>query len=416
MADMSERLSPATTGGIPQKFEARVIEPPVKPGSGRGSGTGVPGTGTSLTPDHQPQPRKSHKVRNWIMAATASLGGAGAFVATRSGNEPATSTVPVVTTVEANPTSPTEPVTVPSSTPTTAESPTTTLEPKPTDVVEHRNGYDVLRNGGFLYPVDSITIDGAEIDTSEFGGFQLHMKDGTNAYGFTEKLIDGEAPQDVLLRNMLWTFGAQHPEFINPEGGVDVKAYAEYLSQNNWTDTVYLPDNISEPNEHAKYPPIVKSTPLTMDFSKPIVLSSGDLGQVDGLEPFEGYYDYYDPTPADDARNLVGISADGQFFFSYHSLKVSTGEVRSLPLDESLSPFTNNFGYILSEIAAITTTQPDPQTQWFAASMTYAVPAGKITPDQVPGTGYESLSKTVLPMSDFIDPKVGGSKLFSKTS
>lgn len=27
MADMSERLSPATTGGIPQKFEARVIEP-----------------------------------------------------------------------------------------------------------------------------------------------------------------------------------------------------------------------------------------------------------------------------------------------------------------------------------------------------------------------------------------------------
>lgn len=412
MGDMSERLRPATTGGIPSRFEAKVMEPPVKSGSGRGSDTRVPGSGTSFTPDRQPKPSKSHKIRNWIMAATATLGGgAGAFVATRGGNENTNTTVPVVTTVEANPTSPTEPVTVPSSTPSTVETPSTTLEPQPTDVVEHRNGYDVLRNGGFLYPVDSITVGGAEIDTSEFGGFQLHMKDGADAYGFTEKLIDGEAPQEVLLRNMLWTFGAQHPEFIKPEGGVDVKAYAEYLSENNWIDKVYLPDNISEPSEHAKYPPIVKSTPLTMDFSKPIVLSSGDLGQVDGLEPFGGFYEYYYPTPADDARSLMGITSDGQFFLSYHTLNLSTGSVTNMPLDESLKPYSYTIGNILS-ITANITNQTDPQLQWLAPYMAYFVPGGKVDINNIPD--YERLKTLVLNFFDFVTPDIKDSALFTR--
>lgn len=413
MGDMSERLRPATTGGIPSRFEAKVMEPPVKSGSGRGSDTGVPGTGTSFTPDRQPKPRKSHKIRNWIMAATATLGGgAGAFVATRSGNETTNTTVPVVTTVEANPTNPTEPVTVPSSTPSTEETPSTTLEPQPTDVVEHRNGYDVLRNGGFLYPVDSITVDGAEIDTSEFGGFQLHMKDGADAYGFTEKLIDGEAPQEVLLRNLLWTFGAQHPEFIKPEGGVDVKAYAEYLSQNNWTDMVYLPDNISEPAAHAKYPPVVQSSPLTMDFTKPIVLSSGDLGQVAGLEPFGGFYEYYYPTPSDTSRMLVGVTTDGQFFYSYHEISPSTGNVKNLQMPGSVGPFSYMLGDILS-ITANVTNQTDPQMQWLAPYLTYFVPGGKVDVNTIPD--YERLKTLVLDIFDFSNSTFTDSSLFKKT-
>lgn len=409
MADMSERLRPATTGGIPSRFEAKVMEPPVKSGSGRGSDTGIPGTGTSFTPDRQPQPRKSHKVRNWIMAATATLGGGAAtFIATRGGTETSPTSTAVVTTVDVKPTNPGDPVTTTVGEPTTTiQETTTSQEPKPTDVVEHRDGYDVLRNGGLLYEVES---------APEFGGFELHLRDGQDEYGFREVASGEEKPQEVLFRNLLWTFGAQHPEFIKPEGGVDVEAYEQYLSENNWVDTVYLPDNISEPQAHAKYPPIVQSAPLTMDFKKPMVLSSGDLGQIDGLDPFGGFYEYYYPTPADDARSLIGITTDGQLFYSYHVLSLTNGTVKNSLPEESLSPFTNNVGYILSEVASITHPQADPQTQWLAASMTYAVPAGKITPDMVVGTGYESLKNIVLPMKDFINPQVGGSKLFTSIS
>lgn len=405
MGDMSERLRPATVGGIPPKLEATIIEPPVKPGSGRGSGTGIPGTGTSFTPDRQPKPRKSHKVRNFVVTATAALGGGtAAFVATRGGNESSPSSTAVVTTVDIKPTSPSDPVTTTvGESSTTIHETTTTQESKPTDVIEHRDGYDVLRNGGLLYEVPS---------TPEFGGFEIHMQNGQEEFGFAEATAGAEKPQEVLLNDLLWTFGAQHPEFVKPEGGVDIEAYKQYLSEHNWVDTVYLADNVSEPAAHAKYPPIVRSAPLTMDFKKPMVISSGDLGQIDGLKPYEGFYEYYYPTPADDARNLMGITADGQFFYSYHSLNVSTGLVKNVPLDQSLSPYTNNLGYLLSVTAGLGYTAEDPQIQWIGASLSYAVPAGKVQPATVPH--YEEFSKLVLPMSDFITPQVGGSKLFAK--
>lgn len=403
-----ERFKPATTGGIPSRFEAKVMEPPVKSGSGRGSDTIIPGTGTSYNPDGQPKrPRKSHKVRNLMVAGTVALGGVGGCVAVdRFGNQPSQGETPSATTIVVQTTDLGAPVTTgvePQTTlsPSTTLEPTTTLEPQPTDVVEHRDGYDVLRNGGLLYEVES---------TPEFGGFELHMRDGQDKYGFKDVAAGAEKPQEVLFRDLLWTFGAQHPEFIKPEGGVDVKAYAEYLSQNNWIDTVYLPDNISEPAEHVKYPPVVQSTPLTLDFTKPVVLSSGDLGQIDGLEPFGGFYEYYYPTPADDARSLMGITSDGQFFLSYHTLNLSTGSVTNMPLDESLKPYSYTIGNILS-ITANITNQTDPQLQWLAPYMAYFVPGGRVDTNNIPD--YERLKTVVLNFFDFVTPDIKDSALFT---
>ena len=350
---------------------------------------------------------KSHKLRNLAIATTALLGGGtGVFIATRGENESSSVTTPVVSTIDVEPTSPTEPVTIPSTiSPTTIETtiaPTTTAEPTPTDVVESKDGYDVLRNGGLLYEVES---------APQFGGFELHMKDGSHKYGF-KKVEEGvEAPQEALFEDLLWTFGAQHPEFIRPEGGVDVEAYKAYLSEHDWVDTVYLPDNISDPVEHVKYPPIVKSAPLTMDFKKPMIISSGDLTKVEGLDPFSGFYEYYYPTSAYNARVLMGMTPDGQFFFSYHDLAATNLD---LPMSQgSLLPFDSNLGLTLSIIACLNYPL-DPQLQWIAPSLTYASPVGIVDSSTVPY--YEDLKELVLPIFDYQNLESRKSTHFTKVS
>ncbi|QQR63914.1 hypothetical protein IPH70_05475 [Candidatus Roizmanbacteria bacterium] len=410
MKDMGERLSPVPAGGIPQKFEARVMEPLTKPGSGRGSDTVIPGSGTSFTPDGQPnKPRKSHKARNLIIAGTAAIGGVGGCtVIDQFGNQPSQGETPVVTTVAVQTTDLGAPVTTsiePQTTlpPSTTLESTTTAEPTPTDVVESKDGYDVLRNGGLLYEVES---------APQFGGFELHMKDGSHKYGF-KKVEEGvEAPQEALFEDLLWTFGAQHPEFIRPEGGVDVEAYKAYLSEHDWVDTVYLPDNISEPIEHVKYPPVIKSVPLTMDFKKPMIISSGDLTKIDGFDPFAGFYEYYYPTSADNARMLMGMTPDGQFFFSYHTLTTTDYD---LPLSQgSLRPLSYELGEIMSITAALNYPL-DPQLQWIAPSLTYWVPGSKkIDSSTVPS--YEDLSKIVLSFFDFAPANSSDNALFTKVS
>jgi len=402
MGDMSKEYRPGQT------LQSTVLDrPPTRAGGGKGRIPTVPDSGQGFRPDkpHEPH-KKSHRLRNTVvgLAATSAVG-TGVYVGTQGGSESSTNNTAAVTTVDLNPDGTIS---------TTTQEPTTTLEPKPNDVVEHRDGYDVLRNGGFLYPVDSITVDGAEIDTSVFGGFQLHIKDGSNSYGFKETSIDGEAPQEVLLRNVLWTFGAQHPEFIKSDGGVDVRAYVAYLSKNGWIDAVSLPDNISEPAKKEKYPPVVPSSSLTLDFAKSIVLGSGDLGQVDGLNPFGGFYDYYYPTPSDTSRALAGITEGGQLFFSYHEIDPSTGGVKNLRMPGSIGPFSYIFGYILSVTANVGYPMGNPKNQWIAPYLAYFEPGGKVDASTIPD--YKRLSGLVLDIFDFETTDFKNSALFAPVS
>lgn len=298
------------------------------------------------------------------------------------------------------------------STTTTIELPTTTLEPKPSDVVEHRDGYDVLRNGGLLYEV---------LSAPEFGGFQINIEDNNQRYGLKEApvgatpgMIGSEPAQDVLFRNLLWTFGAQHPEFINPEGGVDVEAYRAYLETNDWVDTVYLPDNISDPRDSVNYPPIIKSEPLIMDFKKPVILSNGDIPKEEGIDLSAGFFQYYYPTTTDNARNLLGLTPDGQLFSSFHIVDATggprDGQIMKVPLDQAIVNWDLNLGTILT-ITANLTNETDPQMQWIGPYATFWVPGGRSDPANIPD--YDRLKSLGLDIFDFTTSDFKESKIFT---
>lgn len=355
MGDMSERLRPAATGGIPSKLEATIIEPQVKPGSGRGSGVRNPGTGTSFTPDSQPQPHKSHRVRNWIMAATASLGGTAAFIATRGGNEnPPTSTA-VVTTVDVKPTNPGDPVTttVGESTTTIRET-TTTQESKPTDVVEHREGYDVLRNGGLLYEVPHLTIGGQEFDTSWFGGVELHATYKDVTMGLNQDSQGLSAPQ-TLLETALWAFAYQDSRFRNPDNTVNFDKYLQYLKENNGIDPeVFFPSATPISAE--------PSDPISVNLNLPIVITNAGISSVENSQPKEIFY--INPSQSGDIQEGFGITPDGQLVFSVNMVD-RNNKADPLPMGarDTGSLLNLSYGAYMADLANITSPASSPQEQ-----------------------------------------------------
>ena len=107
----------------------------------------------------------------------------------------------------------------------------------------------------------------------------------------------------------------------------------------------------------------------------------------------------------------MGMTPDGQFFLSYHVLNAPDYD---LPMSQgSLRPFGSNLGHTLSIIACLNYPL-DPQLQWVAPALTYAVPVGIVDGSTVPN--YEDLSKIVLNIFDYSPANTGKSALFTKVS
>jgi len=294
-------------------------------------------------------------------------------------------------------------VTVPS---TTTQEPTTTLEPKPHDVVERRDGYYILRNGGFLYPVDSIVVDGTEIDIRGSGGIEIIIQgEGGSRYEFMGSAKEQPSPQETVYADLLTAFAIQ--KRMPPE------AYIAYLKDNNWIDSgAFFPDNISNPGQHVKYPPIVK-VPVTIDFKQPFILSTLDVGQIDGLDPFGGTFDYYYPTSADNFRFFLGVTGNGQLVWSGQLLRLSNGQVDSVLSDESVPSFSYNAGYMLSIISGLGNSVDSPQAQWLLPYLAYFVPGGRVDPTTI--QDYSQWERIVMNVLDYVTPDFKKSVLIQKT-
>lgn len=340
---MSERLRPAATGGIPPKLEATIIEPQTKPGSGRGSGVGIPGTGRSFTPDNTPKRHRSHKLRNLGVAAAVTLGGTGVYVATRGGNEASPTTTAAVTTVDVKPTSPSDPVTTePSTTDTptsTTEAPTTTTQPE-----DLGNSPDAI----------------AEYTIIPVGGVRLDIESQGKVFGFQEG-----AP-DQIAYALLFTFAAQKPEFVNPDNTVNVDGYIEYLKNHNWKDEVMLPKTTGKITDtNTSFPPVVASKSYMLDFTQPFVMSNDEISKTNGGIDTSNTQYYSDLSPH--VITMFGISPEGQLYFSSHDYNAN-GQARPLKINY---PGSNWISQSLGEVLAVTShlgvTEATPEKQALAA-------------------------------------------------
>lgn len=332
MKDMgAEKFSPRPLS------QSRIMDhPPVVPVSGMGL----------RTPDRQPGKRKkSHKLRNSLLM-TGALGaaGGGIYLGTKGGDESSTTNSTVVTTVDVTP---------------TIDPGTTVLEPAttlPDGVVERRDGYDVLANGGLLYPVDSLTIDGKEIDTSAFGGFELHLQSDNVTFGFVPGVNGGGRR---MLEDTLWTFAAQHSEFLGPDQKPDIAAYVKYLEENDWVDKVFLARNL---DPKAPNPPVEKSQEIILDLKQPMFYSNNGIGAIDGLVPEQ--YNFYNAFDISSANFVFGITESGQLFYAASEIS-SGGEIRPFGMTpNAYSSINEGFGIIASVTSRITYLEGSPEKQW----------------------------------------------------
>lgn len=312
----------------------------------------------------QPE-NKPHKGRKALAGgvAVATLGGGGylGYNALQNSTETTTPT-PVTTIVDVTTPPLTSPETTTVTVPSTTEAPTTTVQEKPTDVVEHREGYDVLRNGALLYSVESITIDGKEVDTSNFGGFELAIQSGSTTFGFSQEQNDGVLPQETLLRDTLWAFGNQHPEFVNTDGIVDIEAYVNYLEQNNWIDTVVLPTRASD-DAKEKMPNLKASEPQKIDLKLPFAITNDSPSLLTGIDASNA--NYYKPTIADDGSMAFGLTPEGQLYYGLYGVS-QNGTTKPLEMKHPYEsyPISDKLGFILTATGRITSPTSIPTLNW----------------------------------------------------
>jgi len=277
-------------------------------------------------------------------------------------------------------------VTVPS---TTTQEPTTTLEPKPNDVVEHRDGYDVLMNGGYHY----------EIATEPwFGGYELHLRDGQQTYGFRS---DGDA-QYIILNGLLDAFGAQHPEFKNQDGSVNKDAYRAYLESQNGRDMVSIPQNTYPEGKDVSYPPVVPSSELLVDLSLPVVFIGGNYSFSDDAK-FTSIQ-YYRHTPDSFGHAFIGLTDSGQLYVGI------AGRDSKGTLKDQFSPydFSVALAILFGITANINNATYEPQERWLKPFWNTIIPFGTIPSDL-----YTS-GLTTVDITEYGEFPTAESKIFSK--
>lgn len=274
--------------------------------------------------------------------------------------------------------------------PSTTEISVVTAEPQPTDVIEHRDGYDVLRNGGYKYEHSSVPW---------FGGFELHLKDGQQTYGFTP---EGNA-QEVVLNGLLDAFGGQHPEFRNPDGSVNRDAYKAYLESNNGRDTVSIPENISPQDNDISYPPVVASAPLQLDLSKDIVFVGGDFSFYDAEFADIQYYRH---TPDSFTHAFMGVTTEGQLYIGVltrNQQGITKNEFSSYDVSVALPTLFS----VTANITSLNNAD-NPQLNWQQPFWNTIMPFGTI-----PGNLYTP-GLTTSNVLDYGDFKTAESKIFSQ--
>lgn len=305
-----------------------------------------------MAKEFQP-PRRKNRPLLRVGAAVASFGLALPACGTGGSGETSTTTVPGLAST-----------TVPS---TTELPTTTTIEPKPNDVVEHRDGYDVLRNGGLLTKVESINVEGVEIDTSWFGGFETHIESQNVTFGMRKDDINGV---QSLLVNLLRTFGNQHAEFVKADGQVDIQAYLDYLKANNWVDPeVYVPHDITKTEGVEPSPgsnvvessSAVQSDSFKLDLTKSFILSNNQISLIDGLDSSTA--NFFSPT--NDTLAAIGITKEGQFFFSLCE-RLQSGTLKELTMEHpnGTFPIAESLGFFLQLTSRITYPVAKPEDLW----------------------------------------------------
>lgn len=304
-----------------------------------------------MTQESQPQPRKAPKITRRTF-----LGGLAAGALALAGCKPGEPTTTSPTT-KPNITE----TTIPG---TTTELPTTTLEARPTDIIEQKDGYGIMRNGGLHYEVESAPW---------FGGFDIHLKYGGATFGFQKETYDGRDPKEFLLNTLLWTFGNQHPEFVKTDGQVDIEAYKTYLESNDWVDNnVHLPDNVAA--GPTGYPsPVVKSATYSLDFKKPLVFGNDDLEAIDGFALERP--NFYIVNAGDGAQSVLGITNDGQLYFSNY-FSTPDGKITPPVIGPGYVFLPSmTFGSVLAVTSRITYPEETPKLQWQIPDAIYKEPA-----------------------------------------
>ncbi len=273
----------------------------------------------------------------------------------------------------------------PLSTTSTATSPITSAIPAPTDVVEMRNGYEVLRNGLFHYSVPSIIVDDQQIELSGTGGIDLWVRTTTDHWmAFKPAPKDGPAPQSIVYRDLLRCFANQ--------AHLDVPAFVAQASASNWVIQGLFPDNIGDVK--TKYPPIAP-VPVTIDFKQPFVIAAGKIDLVDGLDVYSGTYDYFILTSADNGRDFLAVSSAGQFMWcTQGGLKYD---------EESIGPdgipvLSRLLGQMLSIVGSLGVAAENANDQLLGPMITYNAPSNK-TPPTLPDPN--PFKDTVMDVHDY---------------
>lgn len=301
-----------------------------------------------MTQESQPAPRKAPKISRRTF-----LGGMAAGALALAGCKPGESASTTSPSSKPN----TSSTAIPG---TTTELPTTTLEARPTDIIEQKDGYGVLRNGGLHYEVESAPW---------FGGFDIHLKYEDQTFGFQKETHDGRDPKEFLLNTLLWTFGNQHPEFVKADGQVDIEAYKAFLEANDWVDNnVHLPDNIAE--GPTGFPsPIAKSEAFSLDYKQPFIISNNDLATIDGFMPEKP--NYYKIDTSSGGQAVLGINSNGQLYYSmYFNLDGITIKPADIG-DGYVYITTDVLGDVLAVTSRITYPESDPTQQWMVPHKAY---------------------------------------------
>lgn len=298
-------------------------------------------------------PTRTHRPLLRVGAAIASLGLALPACGTGGSSETSVNTVPGKVTTS-----------IPGTTATELPTTTTTIEPKPTDVVEHRDGYDVLQNGGLLTKVESIDVEGVEIDTSWFGGFETHIESNGVTFGMNKEEQNGVLPKEILLTHLLRAFGNQHVEFVKADGQVDIQAYVDYLKANNWIDPeVYAPHNITEGALVNGFPTVVQSERLKLDLTKSFFISNQPTSLLEGFETEN--VEYFKPTIGLNSNAAFGITNEGQLYYSLFGITES-GVIEELPMEHPYGsfPIADKLGFFLQLTSRITHPGAKPEDLW----------------------------------------------------
>lgn len=279
----------------------------------------------------------------------------------------------------------------PGSPSTSSASLPTTVVPRPTDVIEQHDGYELWRNGLARYPLSSIaSLDGQDIPLPGAGGVVLWIRTGAYKWvRFKPAPTNGPSPQEVVYRDLLRAFANQKH--------LGLGTYVSQLKANSWMDRVLIPDNLTDLQDRVKYPPIA-GVPVTIDFKLPFVISNGALALVDGLDPFSGSYDYFHTTSSDTYREFFGVSATGQVQWSGQALRGST--VRASIESDSIPYIGQNVGRWLSILAGLGYAAGSPAEQYVLPSAAYFAPAMRTMPTM---KDYDLWKTVVMDVHDYAD-------------